>query len=43
MNEKIVKPFLKIYPKDIFEKIGYPLDKLSIKNDSEKLEVDEIL
>lgn len=46
-NEKIVKQFLKIYPKDIFEKIGYPLDKLSIKSqsekDSEKLEVDEIL
>jgi hypothetical protein len=38
-----VKQFLKIYPKDIFEKIGYPLDKLSIKNDSEKLEIDEII
>ena len=42
-NEKIVKQFLKIYPKDIFEKIGYPLDKLCIKNEPEKLEVDEIL
>jgi hypothetical protein len=42
-NEKIVKQFLKIYPKDLFEKIGYPLDKLSIQSQSEKLEVDEIL
>jgi hypothetical protein len=42
-NEKIVKQFLKTYPNDIFEKIGYPLDKLSIKRESDKLEVDEIL
>jgi hypothetical protein len=42
-NEKIVKQFLKIYPKDIFEKIGYPLDKLSIQSQTKKLEVDEIL
>jgi hypothetical protein len=46
---------LKIYQKDIFEKIGYPLDKLMIQpqtqiekekekdKDFEKLEVDEIL
>jgi hypothetical protein len=46
-NDKIVKQFLKIYPKDLFEKIGYPLDKLMIQSqsekESEKLEVDEIL